>query len=54
MHTKAEMEEVIDICEKIESLWDRLKHLINEQPRCPICLEPSDGICDHCKADPRN
>jgi recombinational DNA repair protein RecR len=50
MHNEDIIKEATEICDQINSLFDRLKHLINEPRRCPICLEPSpDGICEVCR-----
>ena len=54
MRTEETIKEAAELCDQINSLFDRLKHLINEPSRCPICFEPSEGICDACRADPRS
>ena len=54
MHTEEMIREANEIFSQIESLMDRMKHMINEPPRYPACGEISRGICDACRNDPKN
>jgi rubrerythrin len=54
MHTEEMIKEATEICDRINGLFEKLRHLINEPKRCPACGEISDGICPACMNDPRS
>lgn len=48
--------ELMEIIGQVQSLLERMKYLAREKPSCPMCGETVDGIgvCEVCKADPRD
>jgi len=49
MFTAEDMENLNEIIGQIQSLLDRMGHMIDSKSRCPLCGIPSDGVCQKCK-----